>query len=125
MKMKYSEKCEKSRKRLNALLSRLEGKAIIVEGKKDADALGRLGFSAYTAAGSVKNIAARIRESGAIVLTDMDGAGDELALMVKDELEPYMRCDIETRKRIAAMLDLRNFEDIAQKMEKFNEEHEI
>lgn len=122
MKLKYSEKCGKSRKRINALFSRLEGKAIVVEGKKDARALARLGFSAYPAAGR-RNLAARIGGEGAVVLTDLDSAGDELALIVKAELEPYMHCDTETRKQLGAILDLRNFEDIVSKLEKFNGEY--
>ncbi len=120
--MKYLEKCEKSRKRLNALFSRLEGKAIIVEGKKDAHAMQSIGFSAYAVAGR-KNIASRISENEAVVLTDLDSAGDELALIVKRELEPYVKCDIETRKNLGAVLDLMCFEQIENKLEKFEEEN--
>lgn len=119
--MKYLKKSEKSRKRLDALFFKLEGKAIIVEGKRDADALGRIGFSAYAAAGKVRGIAGRIGGKNAVVLTDLDRSGEELALMLKDELEPYVKCDLETRKRLGAILELRNFEDIAWKLEKFND----
>ncbi len=132
-KMKYLKKCEKSRKRLDALFSKLEGRIIVVEGKRDAEALAHLGFGSYAAAGRVRSLVSRVLDSetenpkreSCVVLTDLDDAGDELALLVRSELEPYVKCDIETRKRIGAILDFRHFEDIERKLEKFNEENKV
>ena len=56
----------------------------------------------------------------AVILTDLDERGDELAFEAGEELARYgITSDAETRKVIGGMLKLRHFEDIKKKLEEF------
>jgi 5S rRNA maturation endonuclease (ribonuclease M5) len=111
-------------KRLKLLMEALENGALFVEGKKDAKALTGLGFAeVYTISGNLRSSCEKAAKDGvtrAVVLTDRDERGEELAGEARNELERYgITCDTELRKKIAALLHLRYFEDMERKYEKF------
>jgi 5S rRNA maturation endonuclease (ribonuclease M5) len=113
------------KKELEKIMEKLKGSAVLVEGRKDAEALlpfvgeGRV-FAA--SAGRLRSACAKVAALGvreAFVLTDMDKAGDELALMARGELEGLgIRADLTTRKKLAGILHLRYFESFGKKHEK-------
>jgi len=113
---------EKLRLRLKVLeriLSVLRVNWLFVEGLRDKAALEKLGCR------NIKTISGNLRKScealdegvnSVIVLTDIDRRGNQLALAAKGELEGMSRtADIETRRKLAGILGLRNFEDAERK----------
>ncbi len=113
------------------LLARLEGAWIFVEGKRDREALEKLGLRAekiLTISGNLRQSAGKLDGSGAglvYVLTDLDRRGDELARRARDELESCsMRADIGMRKELAHVLKIKCFEDAHRAYEKIAEEAE-
>jgi 5S rRNA maturation endonuclease (ribonuclease M5) len=110
-------------KRLGRILSELRQGRVFVEGRKDKAALERLGCTRVkTISGNLRKSCAELDEDvgEVIVLTDLDRRGDELLLAAKAELEAASKtADTETRRRLAGILRLRNFEDAYRKYEKF------
>lgn len=114
-------------KMLRKMLGELGGGWIFVEGKKDREALSKLGISrVLTISGNLVLSCGRLKAEGAetvYVLTDLDRRGDELALRAKGELESCsIRADLEMRKRLGHMLRIRCFEDAFRAFEKIEEE---
>lgn len=112
-------------------MEKLAESAVLVEGKKDVGALlpyvgeGRV-FAASS--GRLRSACAKVAALGvreALVLTDMDAAGDELALRARDELSGLgIRADLRARKKLAGILRLRHFESFGKKYEKRKKELE-
>ena len=120
---------EERLKRLVKLLKKLEGGWIFVEGKKDKEALEKLGLrDILTISGNLRLSVTRlsgVKAEKVFVLTDLDRRGDELALRARDELEACsIRADLEMRKDLAHMLRIRNFEDAKRAYDRLKQEGE-
>jgi 5S rRNA maturation endonuclease (ribonuclease M5) len=103
-------------------------KAIIfVEGKKDEAAIAPyVRGTVIQVSGRVRGACERAAEKGArevIVLTDRDSAGEELAELAKEELEfNGIKADLETRKKLFAILRMGPLENFRKKYEEKMEE---
>jgi 5S rRNA maturation endonuclease (ribonuclease M5) len=119
------EKLRLMLKVLERILSGLRENWLFVEGLRDKAALEKLGCR------KIKTISGNLRKScealdedvkAVIVLTDIDRRGNQLALAAKGELEGMSRtADIETRRKLAGILGLRNFEDAERKYKELME----
>jgi len=112
-------------KRLERILTELRQNWVFVEGRRDKAALERLGCrKVKTISGNLRKSCGELDEGvgRVIVLTDLDRRGDELLRSAKGELEACSKAaDTETRRRLAGILRLRNFEDAARKYDEFME----
>ena len=130
-------------------MKKLENSVVLVEGKKDQYALEPYvtvrrkagsktrhntcseaavggGKIVQISAGRLKTAGERLAKEGiqsVIILTDRDSAGEELAMRASDELRGYgITCDLETRKRLMAILRLSFVENFEKKyIEKIQE----
>ncbi|MBD3390169.1 hypothetical protein GF415_04440 [Candidatus Micrarchaeota archaeon] len=109
-------------------MERLRDSVVLVEGKKDERAL-----EPYMESGKILKAAGRLETAcrraseifsncrgkaggEAIVLMDRDSAGEELAVITKGELEANsIKADLETRKRLMAILRLTHIENFGKK----------
>jgi 5S rRNA maturation endonuclease (ribonuclease M5) len=115
--------------KLSRLMERLRGSWVFVEGKKDREALQKLGFSnILTISGNLRGSCERLAGHDVdkvYVLSDLDRRGDELAIRARDELGSHsIRADTETRLLLAHMLRIRYFEDAKRAYDKLTEEME-
>ncbi|MBI5051412.1 hypothetical protein HZC08_01505 [Candidatus Micrarchaeota archaeon] len=126
MRKRFSNESEMKAvaKELKRFLELLKTSVFFVEGKRDAGALRKAGIlDTVEISGKLKSACEKCAAERVIVLTDLDESGDELAFLAKEELERYgIMADIELRKRIGAILNLRFFEEFHKKLEKVNEE---
>lgn len=111
-------------KELRKLMEKLEDSVVLVEGKKDLHALEpyvREGNILLASSGRLRKACEKASLMGvrkAVVLTDRDEAGEELAKMAGSELERHgIRGDLEVRKRLMAMLRLTYVENFGKKYE--------
>ncbi|MEM4208287.1 MAG: toprim domain-containing protein [Candidatus Bilamarchaeaceae archaeon] len=110
-------------KKIENTLSELRQNLVLVEGKRDKEALESLGCKDVIAVAGRKNqIRDIVSAKKVIVATDLDQAGNELAKMIKEELEGDMQVDCETRIKLAKLLQFRYFEDIKKRYEKVKDE---
>jgi len=96
------------------------GTPLIVEGVRDRASLLRAGVQnkAFTVNQSPQRVAERVaREADeAIVLTDFDATGEELAGRMAEALEAAcVKPDLEVRRRLRGILGLRYFEEFDRK----------
>jgi 5S rRNA maturation endonuclease (ribonuclease M5) len=116
---------ERKAKLLARVLKSLDSSVVIVEGKKDARALRSVGVCGkiVEASGKVRGICSRIApETAAIILTDNDEPGKELAGLVKDELEGCgISADLQVRRDLRFVLGHRTVEEMPRKMKEFEE----
>ncbi len=102
---------------------------MLIEGKKDQQALEpymKNGVVLQISSGRLRKAcesAGRMGVCEAVVLTDRDKTGEELAKMAKGELESCgIRADLETRKKLMAILRLTFVENFGKKyLEKIKE----
>ena len=118
-------------KELKKLMEKLEDAVVLVEGKKDERALEpyvRGGEILLASSGRLRKACERASELGAreaVVLTDRDKAGEELAKMAKEELERHgIHANLEVRKTLLAMLRLAYVENFEKKYEEKRRELE-
>lgn len=111
MNNRYSKPLEKqlATKRLVQFMKKLRESLVLVEGDRDKRALARLGCeNLFAVSGKTRSACEKAAATGAshaIILTDIDDRGNELALEVREELGRYgVKCDIELRKSIAGLL---------------------
>jgi len=119
---------ERKAKLLERVLRKLDGEVVIVEGKRDAMALRRIGVKGrlLEASGRVEGICLRIGADSAIVLTDNDEAGDELAGMLVGEMEGCgVTPDLQARRDLKYVLGFRTVEEIPRKLEEFRERQRL
>jgi len=114
-------------KKLAKMFERLKEGQIFVEGKRDREALEKLGFTGIlTISGNLRQScerAARMDVEKAFVLSDLDRRGDELAKRAGDELGSLsIRADTMTRLELAHLLRIRCFEDAKKAYDKLTEE---
>ncbi len=110
-------------KQLKNIIEKLKMSNIAVEGKKDVEALKRLGCNnIICVAGNPKIMCKtmnKMKWKNVVILTDIDERGNELADEVRKELERYeIAVDVETRKRVSKILNLKEVETIDRKYEK-------
>ena len=126
MKTRSWKDCNLSFKRLVRIMDELKESIVFVEGKKDRSALAAIGITnVLTVAGNLRTACSKaIGAKKVIVLTDLDRRGDELAKNAVDELQRYgINANIEYRKILGGILNLKYFEDIDKKYVKFLEEN--
>jgi len=115
---------ERKRKLLERVLRKLDKSVVIVEGKKDSRALRALGVKGriLEASGKVRGICSRFDAGSAVILTDVDEAGDELAEMLVGELEGCgVKPDLQPRRDLRYVLGFRTVEGIPRKLDEFRE----
>jgi len=124
---------ERKEKLLSRVLAKLDESVVIVEGKKDVRALRNVGVKGklVEASGKVNGICSRLevaaRNAGlhadeAVVLTDADRAGEELAAMLVGELEANgVKPDLQVRRDLRFVLGFHTVEEIPRKLEEFRE----
>jgi len=118
------ERLGRKRKLLERVLKKLDESVVIVEGKKDTRALRALGVKGklVEASGKVRGICTRFDAESAVVLTDMDKAGKELADMLVGELEGCgVVPDLQPRRDLRYVLGLWTVEEMPRKLEEFRE----
>lgn len=114
------------KKELDRLLLELQEGKIIVEGKKDKIALNKIGLkNVYTLQGDYRRIVENLKQKNVqkvFILTDFDRRGEELAEKLKGELiGQAIDFDLEKRKRLGAILNIRFWESADTKLEQFLE----
>ena len=128
--MRYGNKRElkEKYKKLRRLLRKMEKSVILVEGKRDRNALERLGCDrVITISGRIRNVCESLEgEDGRIIVfTDLDRRGNEMARKAREELEGCsLEVDCETRVLLARILKIRYFEDAKRGFDDFMEEIE-
>ncbi len=128
--MKMSSK--KDRKLMSRLkifrraLEDMEGKPIIVEGKKDMNALRRCGIKEriIVLKGRPDDICRSLRDNDeAVILTDFDKRGEELSAILSDNLRSYgTRPNIECRRRLKYSVGVRVFQELDKRVAEFENE---
>ncbi len=126
--MEIDERLEK----IHKLLKQLEGSWVLVEGKRDRDALVLLGLERkriLTISGNLKiscGVLVKDKPNKAYILTDLDRRGNQLAKMAVDELAANsIRGDVEVRMNMAHLLRIGNFEDAKRAYDRLLEEKEV
>ncbi|MFA5382763.1 MAG: toprim domain-containing protein [Candidatus Micrarchaeia archaeon] len=114
------------KKELDNIFLELQDGEIIVEGKKDKIALNKIGLiKVNTLQGDYKRIVEKLKEKNVqkvFILTDFDRRGDELAEKLKGELTAQaIDFDLEKRKRLGAILNIKFWEEADTKLEQFLE----
>ncbi len=115
-------------KKLARLLEELANEVVIVEGKRDKQALQeRIACKQIVLiTGKADGVALRLKSRGveqAVVLTDFDRRGEEHAQRMKEALESHsITPDLQARRTIKFVLGLRFFEEFSAKLSKFEEE---
>jgi len=118
--------------RVEELIQRLkaeaaEGAILIVEGRRDAQALRRIDvhgaiLSAKSSGFRLLDFAERIdRGRKVIVLTDFDAAGERLARFLRQALErERVRVDLTYRKRLSALMhgEVAGIEGLSRRLQK-------
>ena len=107
-------------KKLGRLLETLRNGCVFVEGIRDKQALMKLGFiNVLTISGNMDQSIKKVDSTQVFVLTDLDRRGDQLAQIAKNKLESSsIKADLESRKRLAHLLNIRFFEDAYRAYEK-------
>lgn len=124
-------KTEERLKKAGTLIGQLRKSWVFVEGKRDKEALVRLGFAhVHTISGNLRQSCRLVKrdiygDDTVFVLTDLDRRGDQLAKIAKDELEGLcLKADLRVRKVLAYALNIRYFEDAHRAYEELKKEGE-
>ncbi len=116
------------RKNLERAFEDMSGKPVIVEGKNDREALRRCKVKEriLIIKGRPEEIARSLAgEDEAIVLTDFDERGEELAKILCECLRSYgVAPNIGCRRRLRYALGISVFQEIDRKLEEFEKESE-
>lgn len=117
---------KRARKVLDRMMEKLGSSLVLVEGAKDERAVGPYAGIVIQAAGRPRAACRKASETGAteaVVLTDLDRSGDELALELRSELGRYgIRADLELRKTLGGLLQVKQMENFEGKYQKTVEE---
>ena len=110
------------KKELEKTIQKLRNEVIIVEGKRDKEALESLGAKTIIPVAGRKNIRELEGIKNAVILTDLDRKGNLLAKKLEEELWSMgIKVDISTRKKLGKILKIKYFEELNKKYEEFNE----
>lgn len=122
---------EAKQKLLDKILVQLRSGWIFVEGKRDKEALAKLGcHNVLTISGNLRlsceRLASRQEKIGVVfILTDLDRRGHQLADAAKEELERHsIKAELKARKSLGRLLKIKYFEDMKRKYDEINEESE-
>lgn len=126
MSVNSSRECirERKEKELGRVLAELKESNLLVEGKKDKRALEEIGCSSvFTLSRSVDDTCRSLSNEGIkeiVILTDMDRTGERLCKEAEELLIAYsIKPNTFLRKRLSALLNVRNFENVNEKLDKF------
>ncbi|MEM3399471.1 MAG: toprim domain-containing protein [Candidatus Micrarchaeia archaeon] len=123
MRSKRERVLDYKRKKLERLIEKLRRSVVVVEGKRDKEALQMLGVGkVVTIWGSADDFARKISEryTEVLLLTDFDRRGCEMCVRLKEALVGYgVKADTTTRRDMKYILGLNFFEDILHSLEEF------
>ena len=127
--MKYgnSREIREKHKKLDRLLAKMRNGVVLVEGKRDKIAFGKLGIEAVTVSGRIRGACEILAEEkrDIVIATDLDARGNEMARELTEELERYsIRADNESRVLLARILKMKYFEDVKRRYDEFIEEYD-
>ncbi|MEM3412024.1 MAG: toprim domain-containing protein [archaeon] len=96
----------------------------IVEGRKDKEALEKLGVSKIkTLKGPISQFISKINER-IIILVDCDEKGEKITQEIVNQCEQQgLKYDLEFRRKICKVFGIKKFEEIYKKMEKLEGEY--
>ena len=121
----------KKQKFLEITLKELEesGAPIMVEGKRDKEALERIGVKnrIFLINMTPDKLSKRISKVAdkAVILTDFDETGEKLCKRVEEALYSYnVLPNTEVRRKLRHLLGVYNFEEIDRRMEEFKKKIE-
>jgi 5S rRNA maturation endonuclease (ribonuclease M5) len=124
-------KLQKKRKLLDRVMKELKesGAPLLVEGKRDREALERIGVKnrILLVNMSPDKLCQRVSKVAdeAVILTDFDEAGQKLCKRVEEALYSYnVLPNTEVRRKLRYLLGVYNFEDIDRRMEEFKKKIE-
>jgi len=122
---------QRKQKLLNRVLKELEesGVPLLVEGKRDREALERIGMRNKIFLINMRpdRLCERVSKVAdeAVVLTDFDEAGEKLCKRVEESLHSYnVLPNMEMRRKFRYLLGVYNFEEIDRKLEEFRKKVE-
>jgi 5S rRNA maturation endonuclease (ribonuclease M5) len=122
---------QRKQKLLNRVLKELEesGVPLLVEGKRDREALERIGMRNKIFLINMRpdRLCERVSKVAdeAVVLTDFDEAGEKLCKRVEESLRSYnVLPNMEMRRKFRYLLGVYNFEEIDRKLEEFRKKVE-
>ena len=123
--MRDEHRLEKIEDALDRLRMDAAGQVVIVEGRRDADALEALGIGgSHVLVHRGQALQVWVDEVGrkyagkvAIVLTDWDRTGGRFARMAMDGLQAHMRVDLLHRRRLQSACRAKCFEDLPAELE--------
>ena len=95
----------------------LSGSTVLVEGKRDLEALKPYCKEVFAVSGRSYGYLLTLAERSErlVLLFDMDKAGDNLTKRLLDFFRPYSKVDVELRSELAYVLDLVYFENFKKK----------
>jgi 5S rRNA maturation endonuclease (ribonuclease M5) len=116
-------------KLLDKILKQLREGWVFVEGKRDREALAFLGIrNVLTISGNLRLSCDRVAEKGVekvFVLTDLDRRGNQQAALARNELEAQsIGAELDTRKTLGRILNVRFWEDAKRRYDELIEEGE-
>ncbi|MCX6775340.1 MAG: toprim domain-containing protein [Candidatus Micrarchaeota archaeon] len=124
-------KLQKKRKLLDRVMKELKesGAPLLVEGKRDREALERIGVKnrIFLVNMSPDKLCLRVSKVAdeAVILTDFDEAGQKLCRRIEEALHSYnVLPNTEVRRKLRYLLGVYNFEDIDRRMEEFKKKIE-
>ncbi len=103
----------------------LKNEVVFVEGKRDVEALERLGISSIPIVGRVESAIKKVEGSKRVVLLmDLDIKGNQLAERTAELLWcEGVKVDCESRKKLGRILRVKYFEELDRKYESFKEKN--
>ena len=124
MTSETEESLKHKSKRLKRLLEELNGKTVVVEGKKDRNALENSGITGRIEIlnASPENVAERLQGvEEVVVLTDFDRRGKQLASLLEEHLHAHRATpNMEARRAFRYVLGITYFENLCKKLEEFH-----
>ena len=114
-------------KQLDHSFAMLASNIVFVEGKRDKQAMQRLGGRRiYTISGRIPAVCEEVandKVEKVIILSDLDRRGNEMVEKACEELARYsIKCDREQRLQFGRILKVKYFESLDRAYEKFVEE---
>ncbi len=116
-----SSKEEPVIKEVDVLINTLKENVVLVEGKRDKEALERLGITnCYALVGRENSVFEKLKSvEEVIILTDLDRKGNLLASRVTEELwSRGIKTNLTLRKRLGFLMKIKYFEELDNKYEK-------
>lgn len=114
-------------KEMEKMIEKLKESVVIVEGKRDQEALRNIGIdNTYAAAGIAEKVCKKMEnEKEVVILTDLDRKGNMLAEKLSEYLwSAGVKTDTTTRRKLGRILRVKYFEEMDKKYRKFLEEGE-